>query len=68
MPASDFRERDAMLIAACIAAATRIVIARHLQVGGDPAKQITERAYKLCEAMISRFDLPPHGALTPAQR
>jgi hypothetical protein len=59
MSAFEFSERDATLIAACIAAATRIVVARHLQVGGDPEKQIAERAYKLYEATINRFELPP---------
>jgi hypothetical protein len=64
----EVNQSEATLIAACIAAAASIVVARGMQVGLDPEKQIAERAFRIYEAALSRFELPasarPRGAET----
>ena len=53
--ATGLSEGDAILIGACISAATSIVIAGRLQSGADAEKQIIARAHMLYEAAVSRF-------------
>jgi hypothetical protein len=70
-----FSESDAILIGACIAAATSIAVAQNLHAGGELEKQIAARAQKIYEAALIRFGLsepaqlpaiPPIRPLWPA--
>ena len=63
----EFTERDATLIAACLSAATAIVVARYLQAGIEPEKLIADRAYKIYEATLRRFELPDRSPLRSAE-
>jgi hypothetical protein len=60
-----FSESDAILIGACITAATSIAVAQHLHAGGELEKEIAARAHKIYEAALIRFGVTEAAQLSP---